>query len=124
MSHYHVIDLNRTEDIATVAFHFAVPSENNQPGTPLSTCLNERNNRGEGSFDSQVPSHATNFASENAEILAGTVLEHVESVQFDAKINNAAKLVVIEAKYTELATLAPDWLRKELKFWGYNGDVT
>jgi len=124
MSNYHVIDLNRTEDKATVAFHIAVPSENNQQGTALSTCLVERNSRNNDNFDSQIPAHATNFAPENAAILAGTVYEHVETVQFDAKINNATKLAVIKARYTAIVAVAPDWLRKELKFWGYHGDVT
>jgi len=123
MSDYHIIDVAREKNRATVAFHFAVPDENNVQGTALSTCLVERNLRDEKDT-SRVPTHLTNFATENAELVAGTMVEYVETIEFDANETNANKLAVITARYSVLASIAPDWLREELKFWGYHGDVT
>jgi len=52
------------------------------------------------------------------------MVEYVETIEFDANETNANKLAVITARYSVLASIAPDWLREELKFWGYHGDVT
>lgn len=123
MSDYHIIDVSRMSNKATVGFHFAMPDENNIQGTALSVCLVERNTR-DNKATSQVPSHVTNFATENAELVAGTMIEYVETVEFDANETNGNKLAVITARYSVLASVASDWLREELKFWGYNGDVT
>jgi len=123
MSDYHIIDVSRVSNKATVGFHFTVPDETNAQGIAFSVCLVERNTR-DGKAASQVPAHATNFATENAELVAGTMVEYVETIEFDANETNANKLAVITARYSVVASVAPDWLREELKFWGYNGDVT
>ena len=123
MSDYHIIDVVRKRDKATVAFHIDVPSENNAASKALSDCIVERIAR-DGADVTAVPNHSTDFGVENAALVAGTVYEYVETISFDANESNANKLAVVEARYTALNTAAPDWLRQEFKFWGYNGDVT
>ena len=120
MSNYHVLEINeRKKDRARVAFHFAVPAEQNVATKDLSDCYAEH----EGPLTSVVPDLGTTDATELAAIVAGTVIERVETVQYDANAANAAKLAVVEARWTTLNGQIADIVRERYKFWGYNADV-
>lgn len=115
MSDYHVLDINTAGDRARVAFHFAVPNETNAANVQLSTAL----------VQYLAPSTDVPFLAqpESDAIAAGTVYEHVETVQFDANANNAAKRAVLDNRWSALNSKIPDQLRTRLKFWGTERDV-
>jgi len=127
MSDYHAISVSSKRNAVTVAFHFAVPSETNVAGKNLSDCVAEHVaylDTTEGIPVTQVPNHATDHATENAALIAGTKIEVVETVTFNRWASNATKLAAIEAAYTALESTMDDTIRQDYKFWGYNGDVT
>jgi hypothetical protein len=121
MSDYHVLQTNRKKDKATVAFHIPIASGINAAGVNYQTALTEFEPF--GTTDSAVPNHDTNFASENTELVSGSMYERVETVEFDANANNAAKQAVIETRFTQLSGTVPGQLQDVLKFWGLNDDV-
>lgn len=126
MSDYHAIEVssNRNDvDRVTVAYHFDVPVETNAVGISLSDCIVQDHAHSETST-TQIPNHASDHAAENAELVAGTKIEHVETIKFSSNKTNVFKLGKITARFTALEAIVPDRIREKYKFWGYNGDVT
>ena len=124
MSDYHALEVSAKRDKVKVAFHFVVPDEVNATGEKnVRTCLIEDLTVSETPL-TRVPNHATDFDTENAELVAGSKIEVVETLEFDANLNNASKLAIIEARYTALEAVIAEKVRQKYRFWGYNGDVT
>lgn len=123
MSDYHIIGTTRAKNKATVAFHFTIPVGNNVAGKSYSACILEKRAMDETPI-TQVPNHATEFSSENDALVAGTIIEYVEVVEFNANETNLYKLGVVTARYTALEPLIATWIQEEFKFWGVNGNVT
>lgn len=123
MADFHVLNINDKKDTARVAFHFAAPAGNNQANVAYSTAYKQWREEGGVTLASGVPGLATDDPTEASAIAAGTVLEHIESVQFSANATNNQKLAVIQGRWTTLNGTIPTRVSENLRFWGYDGDV-
>ena len=121
MANYHVLQTTK-KDRAQVAFHIAVPDENNAVAVNLQDAVSQYVS-GKDTF-SQVTWLEADFASEYAQLQNGEVYEYSIMVQYDANLSNAAKLTVMDAKCTSLVTQIQNEIRDKLEFWGLNRDVT
>ena len=121
MSNYHVLQTQKA-DRALIAFHISVPDEDNDIGKNLQTIVMQSISQ-EISL-TQVPWLETDFASEYTQISNGEIYEHVISVQYDGNLSNAAKLSIMDAKYTSLIPIIQNEIRNRFKFWGLNRNVT
>ena len=122
MSDFHILKTGNKLDKATVAFHIAIPDENNSatPVVNLRTALSDQINAG---AVSQVPWLETDFASEYAQIQSGEIFEHVEVVTFSGNAIDADKVLAMDNKHAELEISIVEKVRNQLKFWGHNRDV-
>ena len=120
MSNYHVLQTVR-KDRAQIVFHIAVPDEVNVSGVNLQLSVSQYVSEG---IVSQVPWLQADFASEYTQIQNGEIYEHVEMVEYDANLNNVAKQVKMDTKYSALVTTIQNKIRDQFKFWGLNRDVT
>lgn len=123
MADFHVLDITDKKDVARIAFHFAAPVGNNQAGVAYSAAYKEWREENGVTLASRVPDLTNDDPTEAAAIAAGTVLEHMESVQFNANATNNQKLAAIQARWTALNASLPAEVAENLKFWGYDGDV-
>jgi len=122
MSDFHVLHTGNKLDRATVAFHVAIPDENNSasPAVNLRTALSDQV---DSLVVSQVPWLEADFASEYAQIQNGEVAEHVEVVKFSGNDSDANKVLAMDNRHTALAISVVEEARNKLKFWGHNRDV-
>jgi hypothetical protein len=123
MSDYHIVHVDEKQNRARVAFHFAVPSTTVTSGKTLSDCIIQEYTHLDNDV-TDVPAHSTEHATENGQLVAGTVYEYIENVEFNAHANNATKLAAIASRWSTLNGIVPDRLRDRYKFWGYNGDIS
>lgn len=114
---YHILEVSDKEDEARVAFHIAVPNENNFAGINLQVALKQHLDSPERRITG-VPWLQVGDPTEYAAVENGAVYEHVETVEFDAHLTNVQKRDLIDARYNFLATLIPDRIRARLRFWG------
>lgn len=112
---YHVLEVNDKQDRARVAFHIAVPVENNSQSVALKDCVK------------QHLSPATDVPwlgdPELTQIANGEVCEHIETVEFDANLTALQKRGEIDARFNALNTKIPDVIRNRYEFWGMDRDV-
>lgn len=115
MSDFHILDINDRRDVARVAFHFDTPAGNNAAGVAYATALAQW----------KTPATVvTGLAQLEADaIAAGTVIEHAETVQFNANATNGQKQQVIRDRWTALNAVIPGRVSENLRFWGFAGDV-
>lgn len=105
----------------TIAFHFAVPDQNNNVGINYRIALVNSSLGGtsvmtEGTGAGQIAT------AELAQIAAGEVLEHSE--QFLAEsgaTNNAEMLAAAQALYVAREPTVLNALKKQLRYFGYTG---
>ena len=121
MSNYHVLQTTK-KDRAQIAFHIAVPNENNDVNKNLQTAIMQ--SISQESTLTQVPWLETDFASEYLQIQNGEIYEHAVSVQYDGNLSNATKQSIMDDKYTSLIPIVQNEIRARFKFWGLNRDVT
>ena len=125
MSNYHVLQISNKKDKAWVAFHIAVPDENNSANKNLRVALKEQL-EGLNPTDrviTNVPWLETEFAAEYAQIKDCEVYEHYVGIKFDPALTVIQKRNILDQKYTNFAASIPNTLRERLKFWGLNRDV-
>lgn len=123
MANYHLMEISAKGDEARVAFHFVTPVETNVAGVALKDAYKEWQERDGGALGTVLPWLAATNPTEDGQITNGEVVEHVESVQFDANATNAQKQAVLDSRWTALSTIIPDRIRRQLKFWRMNRNV-
>lgn len=116
MSDFHVLEINDLKDKARVGFHFDTPAGNNAANVSFATALAQ--------WKAPVTAIPGLGQTEKDAIAAGTVIEHVETVQLNANATNGQKQAAIQAKWTALNATIPGKIAENLKFWGFAGDVS
>ena len=119
MSNYHIVAMAPKEHKVNVVFHIPIPNENNSANVNLRTALAQYISDA-GKTESAVP---WDIGSEEAQILAGEIYEHRETVDVDAKLTVAQKRDLVDARYTALSTQVVNKVRSILKFWGMDRNV-
>lgn len=125
MSDFHILDINDRKDQARVVFHFAIPAGNNNanPAVSFATAYKQWREFDGSILKSVIPDLATTNPTEDTAIKNGTVIEQVLVVEYAATANNAAKLAVIQAAWTDLNAKAQTRIQDNLKFWGHAAEV-
>ena len=119
MSNYHVLDSSR-RDTVRIAFHIAIPDENNAAGINLQTAASQYLSE----TITIIPWLQSAFPTEYTQIQNGEIYEYVENIQYNANGTDIQKRNKIDARYTFMISIIQDRLREKLKFWGLNRDVT
>lgn len=116
MSDFHVLEVNDRKDSARVVFHFDTPAGNNAAGVAYSAAL--------VAWKSPATVVPGLGQAEADAVAAGTVIEHVEAVAFNANATNGQKQAAIQNRWTALNGILPTRLSENLRFWGFAGDVS
>lgn len=111
MSDIHVREKDKHNKTVNCIFHFAVPATNNAAGLPWNEVIQKAK--------SPVPLMADNDTTENAQIEAGSIYEHLELVRFSStNLTQSQRLAQIETAYQERQTTIFNTLSAELDFFG------
>jgi hypothetical protein len=131
VSNYHILEMSKKKNSITVAYHIPVPNwsnnaENNEGPNPqsLRTCLVEYLTRNGAVITTQVPGLSTKFASEWSGIENGIIFEHVKTHEISADLEDSERFAFCDGKYTTFATRKVNQLKKILRLWGSDKDVT
>lgn len=119
MSNWHSLDSSIKDNWMRIAFHIAVPDENNAVGQNLQDVMPYAI----PVTESVVPYLGDVNAEELAAIIAGTIYEYAEIFEYDAGLTNQQKVALVDARYTALVTIKQDELRAKLKYYGKDNDV-
>lgn len=117
MSNYHVLDASNKGDSIRIAFHIAVPNENNAIGYNIRTALAEDDGISKTSI---VPWIET---AEQTQLTNGELYEHVYSFRTNKDIPNLTKRDRMDAKYTSFIPTVQEALRQRYTYWRFNRDV-
>ena len=126
MANYHVMEICDDKDVAKIAWHIAVPDEDNYAGVNLRTALGQYLTSAAGGERTitQVPWLEADNPTEYASLSGCEVYEIIQTVEYNANDGNAAKAAAMDEHWTQLNSTIPDTLRERLKFWGLNRDVS
>ncbi|KKL47843.1 hypothetical protein LCGC14_2331490 [marine sediment metagenome] len=122
MSDIHVITGNGLDNW-TLLFHYAVPDINNEVSVNYRTALINGGLGGTSTMAEGVGAGEISTA-ELALIATGALYEH--SISFLAEsgaTNNAEIIAEVQALYTASEAQVIDRLKRQLKYYGYTGDV-
>lgn len=124
MSNYHVLRLNKTQDVAEVVFHIAIPNILNSVNNSYRDVLIEHYDL--KNFISRVPYLNTTsaFAEEVTQLKNGELFEFVQQFKFSSgKLSLVNKRSEIDNQFTNLSTIVTQKIQKEFAFYGLNRDV-
>ncbi|MDY6893884.1 MAG: hypothetical protein SVO01_00475 [Thermotogota bacterium] len=121
MSNYHVLETSEKDHASRVAFHIAVPVENNAVGINLCTAVSQFLAGTE--TPTSVPWLEATNPSEYAQLQNGEVYEHSAEVTYNANLTIAGKRDLLDARYSQLATSIPKIIRSKFRFWGLDRNV-
>lgn len=122
MSDIHVLTGDGKDDW-TLIFHYAVPDVNNEVGVNYRVALINSGLGGTSAMDEGTGAGKISTA-ELAQITTGELYEH--SVSFLAEsgaTNNAEMVVEVKIQYTDAEAIVIDDLKRQLKYYGYTGDM-
>ena len=119
MSNWHSLYSSLKDDWMKIVFHIAVPEEVNAVGKNLVDVMPYF----KPITVSEVPYLGATHAEELAAIIAGTIYEYSEIIHYNAALTNPQKVILVDARYTELVTIKQNEIRACLKYYGKNQDV-
>lgn len=117
MAKIHVLAVSEMKHEVDLVYHVPVPAETNAAGLALSVAAKQYLGRS-GAITSRVPDLAATNAAELTQIENGEVWEHATRMEFDAKLTNLQKAVLIDADYQAKAESITARIRNVLSFWG------
>ena len=111
MANIHIREKDKKNKTVNCIFHFTVPATQNAIGMNWNEVLQKAKK--------PVPLLDDNDSTENANITAGSVLEHPETVRFSSiNLTNAQRLTEIQSAYSARQTQVFTDLASELDFFG------
>jgi hypothetical protein len=117
MAAIHVLDHQPGTAEYRVAVHWSVPAGNNSAGTPWKTALLNSRLAGTTVLKDGDGTAGTISAAEKASIVAGDVVETVDTVRIDS-VALANANAFLDAQATRITGEAQTQLSALLKFWG------
>lgn len=120
MSDWHALTGHEKKQEIQVVFHIPVSDINNEVGVGYRSAISQE----EPFTASAVPYLEADFAAEFAELEAAAKYEYVEIVRYNGGLSDAAKLAIIDARYTTLVSIIQSQLQNKYIYWGKNQDVS
>lgn len=120
MSNYHIREADQYGNRFTVVFHIPIPNVTNQASVNYRAAIVEW--QGGAPIVSRLPSPG----AEQTQLDAGEIYELTEAFNSNPNETLAQKRGRLDARWTELASVAGDFiqdLQNKLGFWGYERDV-
>ena len=121
MSDFHVLETSEKDHASRVAFHIAVPNENNAVSVNLRTAVSQYLAAQE--VVTSVPWLEATNPSEYTQLQNGEVYEHSAEVRYSANLSVPEKRGLLDARYSQLASNIPAIIRSKFRFWGLDRDV-
>lgn len=120
MSDWHALTGHVKKQEINVVFHIPIPATNNAVDVGYRLAISKQ----EPFTASVIPCLETDFASEFAQLQVAEKYEYVETVRYDGNLSNAAKIAIIDARYTALVSIIQARLQNRYVYWGKNQDVS
>ena len=111
MADIHIREKDRQDKTVNCIFHFAVPATLNAAGLPWNEVLQKAK--------SPTPLMSYNDSTENAQIEAGNIYEHQETVRFSTiNLTNEQRIAEVQTAYQDRQNTVFGALAGELDFFG------
>lgn len=116
---YHVLNGNEKGDSFKVAFHIAVPVEQNKANTAAL-----RASLAEDPWIDKTSIVPWIDAAEQTKLTNGELYEHVETFATHPDRTTGNDRTRLDARYTQLSSSIVTGIRRRYAYWRYNRDVS